>query len=206
MLSIGKLAAGPDAARYYEEAVARGREDYYRGDGEAPGRWLGGGADRLDLTGRVTEGQLERVLAGEHPSTGRLLGRSLSQGSVAGSDLTLKAPKSASILAGIAPDHVRDVLHDCHERAVTDALAHLEREACRARRGKDGRVQVRGEGVLAAAFRHRTPRAGDPLLHTHVVVANRALGPDGRWTALDARPHAPRRGRQGEAPCPRKRG
>jgi hypothetical protein len=36
MLSIGKLAAGRDAARYYEEAVARGREDYYRGEGEAP--------------------------------------------------------------------------------------------------------------------------------------------------------------------------
>jgi Ti-type conjugative transfer relaxase TraA len=188
MLSIGKLAAGPDAGRYYEEAVARGREDYYRDEGEAPGRWLGGGAERLGLAGQVNEGEVGRLLGGEHPRTGGLLGRSLSEGSVAGFDLTFKAPKSVSILAGIAPDHVRDALHDCHERAVTDALAHLERETCRARRGKDGVVQVRGEGFLAAAFRHRTSRAGDPLLHTHVVVANRTLGPDGRWTALDARP------------------
>jgi TrwC relaxase len=30
-------------------------------------------------------------------------------------------------------------------------------------------------------------RAGDPLLHTHVIVANRVQGPDGRWTALDGR-------------------
>ncbi len=26
-----------------------------------------------------------------------------------------------------------------------------------------------------------------PLLHTHVVVANAARGPDGRWSALDGR-------------------
>lgn len=108
--------------------------------------------------------------------------------SVAGFDLTFKAPKSVGILAGIAPEHLRAALRDCHDTAVIDPLAHLERDACRARRGKDGVVQVRGEGFIAAGFRHRTSRAGDPLLHTHVVVANRTLGPDGRWTALDARP------------------
>jgi hypothetical protein len=31
-------------------------------------------------------------------------------------------------------------------------------------------------------------RAEDPQLHTHVVVANMARGPDGRWTAGDATP------------------
>jgi conjugative relaxase-like TrwC/TraI family protein len=31
------------------------------------------------------------------------------------------------------------------------------------------------------------PRADDPLLHTHLVVANRVQDPDGRWTALDGR-------------------
>ncbi|MHB1912141.1 MAG: relaxase domain-containing protein, partial [Acidimicrobiales bacterium] len=40
---------------------------------------------------------------------------------------------------------------------------------------------------MAAAFRHRTSRAGDPALHTHVLVANMAEGRDGRWTALDTR-------------------
>ena len=39
--------------------------------------------------------------------------------------------------------------------------------------------------LSAAAFGHRSSRAGDPLLHTHVVVANGTQGPDGRWTALD---------------------
>jgi ATP-dependent exoDNAse (exonuclease V) alpha subunit len=56
------------------------------------------------------------------------------------------------------------------------------------RRGRDGANRLRGGGFVAAAFGHRTSRAGDPLLHTHVVAVNRALGTDGRWTALDARP------------------
>ena len=44
-----------------------------------------------------------------------------------------------------------------------------------------------GQGLLAVGFDHRTSREGDPLLHTHLVVANRVQGPDGRWTALDGR-------------------
>ena len=56
-----------------------------------------------------------------------------------------------------------------------------------ARRGHGGAVLVRGRGFVAAAFRHRASRAGDPLLHTHVVIANVTQGPDGRWSALDGR-------------------
>jgi hypothetical protein len=41
--------------------------------------------------------------------------------------------------------------------------------------------------VLAVGFDHRTSRGGDPLLHTHLVVANRVQSSDGRWTALDGR-------------------
>jgi conjugative relaxase-like TrwC/TraI family protein len=41
--------------------------------------------------------------------------------------------------------------------------------------------------LVAAAFRHRTSRAGDPQLHTHVLVANLGRGVDGRWSALDGR-------------------
>ena len=40
---------------------------------------------------------------------------------------------------------------------------------------------------MAAAFVHRTSRAGDPQLHTHVLVANVARGSDGTWSAPDAR-------------------
>ena len=46
---------------------------------------------------------------------------------------------------------------------------------------------IAGRGLIGAAFRHRTSRAGDPQLHTHVLVANLVLGADGRWGTLDGR-------------------
>ena len=42
------------------------------------------------------------------------------------------------------------------------------------RRGRGGAIREHGEGFVAAAFRHRTSRAQDPHLHTHVIVANLA--------------------------------
>jgi conjugative relaxase-like TrwC/TraI family protein len=91
------------------------------------------------------------------------------------------------VLFGICePDVVREII-EAHEAAVAEALGYLEREACRVRRGAGGSRVLAERGFVAAAFRHRSSRAGDPPLHTHVVVANAAQGPDGRWTALDGR-------------------
>jgi TrwC relaxase len=70
---------------------------------------------------------------------------------------------------------------------VTQALRYLEREASEVRRGKDGIDRLAGRGFVAAGFRHRTSRAGDPQLRTHVLVANMTCGADGKWSALDGR-------------------
>ena len=187
MLTIGKLAASPTAGRYYVDQVALGREDYYAGEGEAPGAWIGSGATALGLEGSVSELGIVRLLGAEDPATGEQLRRPLTSGAVAGFDLTFRAPKSVGVLFGICePDVVREIV-DSHEAAVRDALGYLEHEACMARRGHGGAVLVRGGGFVAAAFRHRSSRAGDPLLHTHIVIANATQGPDGRWSALDGR-------------------
>ena len=106
---------------------------------------------------------------------------------VPGYDLTFSAPKSVSVVFGIAePDVQRRVL-EAHRVAVDAALAYLEREAVRVRRGQGGRQVIEADGLLAAAFDHRTSRAGDPQLHTHVLIANQSRGVDGRWSALDGR-------------------
>ena len=73
---------------------------------------------------------------------------------------------------------------EAHRAAVDAALSYMERAACWARRGKGGHEFVHGAGFLAAAYVHRSSRAGDPQLHTHVLVANATLGPDGRWSRL----------------------
>lgn len=186
MLSIGKLGGGGKTELYYTQAVAQGREDYYSGRGEAPGQWMGAGSAPLGLTGEVEANDLGALLRGMNPKGGAL--RAMSDpDSVSGFDLTFRAPKSVSILFGIGDDRVVAATRDAHDAAVGQALAYLERAACRTRRGKGGVQRVRGKGFIAAAFRHRTSRAGDPQLHTHVVIGNLAEGPDGLWTALDGR-------------------
>jgi conjugative relaxase-like TrwC/TraI family protein len=186
MLSIGKL--GGNKADYYLQKVARGIEDYYTGAGEAPGSWTGDAADEIDLFGQVEGELLHRALAGKHPKTGGELARP-PRGAirVPGYDLTFSAPKSASLLFALGDSDVRREVRDAHDAAVEAALGYMQRQAAVGRRGRGGTVAVIGNGFLAAAFRHRTSRAGDPQLHTHVLVANMTRGPDGRWTALDAR-------------------
>jgi conjugative relaxase-like TrwC/TraI family protein len=73
-----------------------------------------------------------------------------------------------------------------HHAGVTEATAYLDGHLG-ARRGHGGVQHVSGQGLLAVGFDHRTSREGDPLVHTHLVIANRVQGPDGRWTALDGR-------------------
>jgi conjugative relaxase-like TrwC/TraI family protein len=100
---------------------------------------------------------------------------------VPGFDLTFSAPKSVSVLFGVGDDGMRAAIQDAHDQAVREALAYVEREAGVTRRGAGGAVAIAGRGLIGAAFRHRTSRAGDPQLHTHVLVANLVLGADGRW-------------------------
>ena len=186
MLSIGKLGVGQ--ADYYLEAVGQGVEDYYAGAGEAPGSWAGGAADELEVFGQVEGELLHRALSGQHPRTGDPLAKPPGGGvRVPGFDLTFSAPKSVSLLFGLGDAGLSGEVRGAHEAAVAGALGYMERQAAVARRGHGGTVSVLGNGFLAAAFGHRTSRAGDPQLHTHVLVANMTRGPDGRWTALDAR-------------------
>ena len=59
-----------------------------------------------------------------------------------------------------------------HAEAVDEVVRYYETNAVFARQGGGDRRLVSSAGIVAAAFDHRTSRAGDPLLHTHVVTAN----------------------------------
>jgi conjugative relaxase-like TrwC/TraI family protein len=185
MLSIGRV--GPAGADYYTTQIARGSEDYYLGAGETPGQWAGTGAGLLGLTGEVGEEQFRRVLDGCHPTTGERLVPP-ADGRLSGLDLTFSAPKSVSLLWALHPDTaVRAVVADAHHQAVTDGIRYLESDALFARRGRNGVDRVPVQGFVAAGFGHRTSRAGDPQLHTHVVAANIVADHSGRWSAPDSR-------------------
>jgi conjugative relaxase-like TrwC/TraI family protein len=106
---------------------------------------------------------------------------------VASFDLSLSDPKSVSLLAAGSSPEIRTEVQAGRHGAIRQVLAWLEREAVGVRRGHNGTDRFRGRGVTAAAFDHRSSREGDPQWHTHVLVQNATLGPDGRWSALDSK-------------------
>jgi conjugative relaxase-like TrwC/TraI family protein len=193
VLSIGKLERTNDHAHrgvnYYLGRVASGIEDYYTGAGEAPGEWIGAGAAELGLEGHVDAFDLRAITEGAtDPRTGTYLlaGRPGAR-TVPGFDHTYSAPKSVSLLYAFGDDEVRRAVTAAHDAAVKAAVSdYLEAHALGARRGTDGVERIGTSGAIAAAFRHRTSRAGDPDLHTHVLVANLVHGVDGQWSAVDS--------------------
>lgn len=182
-LSIGRIKGGSAGINYLLSAVARGSEDYYLGSGEAAGVWLGSGSRQLGLAGEVDPEQFARVLRGLDPRSGEAL--RASEASVPGFDLTFSPVKSVSVLWALGDEATREAVREAHDAGVAEAMAWMEEMSCVIRRGHGGAVREPGGGFVAAAFRHRTSRAGDPQLHTHVAVANMACGSDGRWTALE---------------------
>jgi conjugative relaxase-like TrwC/TraI family protein len=107
---------------------------------------------------------------------------------VAGFDLTFSVSKSVSVAWAAADEATKAVIYDCHRRAIDYVLAYAEREVFHSRSGTNGVVQEDVDGVVATSFTHWDSRAGDPQLHDHVVVLNRARSvSDGKWRTLDSR-------------------
>ena len=112
---------------------------------------------------------------------------------VAGFDFTFSIPKSASALWAVADAGTQALIGEAHHRAVAEVVAFMEREVAATRTGAtagDGAVaQVDVTGLVATAFDHFDSRAGDPHLHTHVVISNKVQTAfDGKWRSLDGRP------------------
>lgn len=113
--------------------------------------------------------------------------RRRTPGAVAGFDLTFTVPKSASVLWALGEPPVQAAVAAAHRDAVHDALGFLQERALFTRTGAAGCAQVPTAGMIAACFDHWDTRAGDPNLHTHVVLANKVQGPDGAWRSIDSR-------------------
>ena len=107
---------------------------------------------------------------------------------VAGFDLTFSPSKSVSTAWALADRETKATIYDCHRRAIEVVLTYAEKQVFCSRSGTGGVVQEDIEGVVAAAFTHWDSRSGDPQLHDHVVVSNRARSiSDGTWRTLDGR-------------------
>jgi hypothetical protein len=171
---IAKLSVGREA--YYTRELATDHEQYLSGHGESPGRWYGAGASSLGLQGEASPEGFQAMFEGRDPTTVELLRRPHGRDAVPAFDVVLRPTKSVSILYGVGdPATGRAVLAAItpgwprRSPTWTSSWGSPRPWWCPA-------CVVSGQGLLAVGFDH-----------THLVVANRVQGPDGRWTALDGR-------------------
>ena len=181
--ALGNLSTGGSAARlaanYYQEHSA----DYYMDDVDHKGVWMGRGAQELELEGPVDRGEFQLGLAGY--VAGEQVQNAGKENRQMGWDLTYSAPKSVSIVwAGGDAQH-RQEIEQAHQKAVETAFDYLEANTV-TRRGKGGYIHE-PTGLVAARFNHYTSRAGDPQLHSHVVVSNFSVRNDGTVGTIDSR-------------------
>jgi conjugative relaxase-like TrwC/TraI family protein len=73
-------------------------------------------------------------------------------------------------LWAVAGQETSDQVLAAHEAAVASAFAFVDDHASYTRRGHNGVLQVDTDGLVAAGFVHRTSRAADPQLHTHLLT------------------------------------
>src|SRR5712692_10467558 len=147
------LTAG-QASHYYGSEFSRG--DYYtqrESEGIVASRWHGRLAEELGLSGRVTADDFSHLLEGHDRADEQVLvphREGLSERR-AGWDVTVSPHKSVSLAALVGGD--KRIL-EAHDRAVSKALAELERHAQAWVRG--GREVETTGLVVAASFRHET--------------------------------------------------
>jgi conjugative relaxase-like TrwC/TraI family protein len=196
-----KLPAAPVLEALKTQAAVQGIEDL---EGLARSKALRGGVRAVQAACRASGSKRVKVETVERlcrlvlkVDPGSLYGDSFQQAwqhrgrrvdeRVAAYDLCFSSPKSVSLLAAGGGTARRAEVNAARAAALTAALEYLEARGVGVRRGHNGtdRYQAPG-GLFAVAFEHRMSRAGDPQAHVHVLVQNAALGPDGRWTALDS--------------------
>lgn len=165
MLTIRPISSGAGYHFYLEK--------------ESTGEWVGTGAEILGLPEQVSADDFRAIRLGVHPETGEQLrirkvvdriydkpwgpqvykARELY-------DLTISAPKSASVLGLVDPQ-----IAVAHAKAVESTWREME-QRCGA--------------MVIAAYQHGTSRKLDPQIHTHLVAGNLAISEPGRWRTLHA--------------------
>lgn len=191
MLTIAKL--GAHSLGYYEAGVAHvpgfDGQDYYGEGGEAPpAAWVAGrdqdaaesvaaAAQGVAPGQQLNPGLIEAWFNGNEAPSGAVGGRGFGPESVRGYDLTFAAPKSVSLLWGVAESQaVQGACEAAHDAAISASLAYLAEHAgyTRVHNPDTGQKDlVRLSGLSGVRYDHRTSRARDPHLHSHVLVHNR---------------------------------
>ena len=200
VISIAKI--GVAHAEYYTSEASLGAVSYYADGGDHSGVWVSGGGWSMTAGTAVTVDTLRAALSCVDPGTGERLGRRYTPGgtyrdplgverlrrSTSAFDLTYSVPKSISASWAVADTATRRQLQAAYDVSLGAVVDYVQANAVTSRKGVNGVVGIDvPDGAAIARFDHYTSRAGDPQLHTHLLVMNRVMCSDGKWRTLDGR-------------------
>ncbi len=137
------------------------------------GHWLGEGAKALGLDERDTRRTIERLMEG----TG--LVRKQHNHRV-GWDLVQSAPASVNAFFAIGSADQQEQILTSQRVAVEEMVKHLEQEHAFVRSGG----VFKQAQLVARVVDHAVSRAGDPQIHSHVMIFNLGRAHDGHWRVL----------------------
>ncbi|CAM3426462.1 MobF family relaxase [Tsukamurella hominis] len=209
MLTIARL--GSWGINYYEKTADRsgpegGLTEYYsEGNRRAPRMVLAGDQEAVaELVGLpsghvISEKQIHAWWSEAQAPSGAMgrafaaptvdaLGR--SRDGVHGFDLTFAAPKSVSVMRGMADPQMLGQFTRAHRDAVKVALEYLNQHAGYTRRHNPvtgNKDLEKLPGLALIEYNHETSRAGDPHLHSHMILPNRQARADGKLASLDSK-------------------
>ena len=184
-----------EAAGSRHDSMRKALEYYlaYADESKSPGFWVGAGAEvcfGFPPGTPVERDAFVAVMTVRDPATGELLSprtkNLIRRDRRPGFDLVFRMERSAA-LAFVACPEARPAIRAAHEEAIRQAVRYFEHELLVAKSATDATGRpMRTDGLIAAGFHHYANRAGDPDLHTHVIVANLVRRTDGTWATFAA--------------------
>jgi conjugative relaxase-like TrwC/TraI family protein len=189
MIFVNHTKSASAAKDYYTQHIAPGDGKYYSEENAAQmkGVWHGRGAEKLGLSGEVSQADFFKLCDNVNPATGEQLTPRLREDRRVMTDFTFDAPKSVTLAYELGKD---ERVLDAFRQSVRESMAEIENNV-QARIRKGGAFDNRTTGnMIFAEHIHRTTRpvdgSPDPQLHCHATVLNATFDPvEKQWKAIE---------------------
>jgi conjugative relaxase-like TrwC/TraI family protein len=190
MIKINKVAQkSGSAGRYYSEQG--NKESYYNQDSQTVGQWHGQGLKGIGIKdgANVETTELDFILDGK-TSNGKekLTYNAGDEKRRKGYDVTFTPDKSVSIAYALSKENndieKANLIKNIHMEAVKATMLEIEKKA-NFRETKNHRTTLKSGGnLIYSEYVHEVNRELEPNLHSHCVISNLVLTPNG-YKALD---------------------
>ena len=183
MLRVNASRSARDAKEYYGQSLKR--EAYYTEDQEITGEWQGVAAEKLGLSGPVTQSAFEALCENRRPGTDERLTQRNKGNRIVGYDFNFHCPKSVSVVYEFTRD---ERILKAFKLSVNQTMREIEAEIKTRVRTKGANENRVTGNMVWTEFVHFTARPvkglPDPHLHAHCYAFNSTWdGAEKKWKA-----------------------